>query len=459
MSSPIQYFLFLSLLFGSIYTFLIPPFQAPDEAHHFYRAYHVSEGYWMGEKTTDQRFGGELPQSLHELAQTFRYLRYDKSAKVDEAIWQQAQQLELNAASTTFVDFPNVAYYLPIPYLPQAAMLWVGKKMKLKPLYLLYLARLANLLVWVVLVACAIQLLPFHQRTVTTLALLPASLVFHAGINADAVTNAFCFLLTAYLLRLSFSNKDLRGQHLWLVLLSAIITLSKVVYAPIFLLAWLIPVHKWKSKMLFIGINIGLLVFHALLLLWWSDVAGDLFIPYDDYHPDFRVDKQLNPGVDPMAQLSFILEKPLQFLSILFSSYVEIFPYTLLHYFGKFGWEGNYMPLWSIAGLGLTTVSVAVLEKPIPLEGFAWKRWILVAVGLIMMLAFSVVIYMQWNAPRDPQITALSGRYFIPIFPFFFLALANRKWRVSFNWRIGWMSVLFLAQLVMCWSIWGRHYG
>ncbi|MEM1325784.1 MAG: DUF2142 domain-containing protein [Bacteroidota bacterium] len=459
MSLVVRYFVLLSLFFGSVYVLLVPPFQAPDEAHHFYRIYHISEGYWMGEKTDDQRFGGELPKSLHELAMTFRYLRYNEAGKVNDEIWAKAKSIELQREETTFLDFPNVAYYVPMPYLPQAAAVWIGKQFELQPLYLLYLTRFANLFIWIALITFALRILPFHQWTIAALALLPASLVFHSGINADAVTNGACFLLIASLLSLIFSDEQLRWKHFGLLLISATITLAKVVYAPIILLAWLIPIRKWKSKATYFAVNVGVLLFHTFLLLWWSNIAGDLFIPYDEYNPEYRVDKQLNPGVDPMAQLSFILEEPSAFLTILFGSYAEIFPYTLLHYFGKFGWEGNYMPTWSIVLLGLTTAGVAILEKPVPKSLQLRQKIAFLVIGLGMMLAFSIVIYMQWNAPRDPQITALSGRYFIPIFPFFFLALVNGKWQVDFNWKVILIIILVATQLLMSQSIYLRYYA
>lgn len=460
MFSPTRLFLWMGLVFGTIYVFLIPPFQAPDEVHHFYRAYHLSEGNWMGEKTADQRFGGELPQSLSTLSGQFRYLRYAPEKITSWKTIKEAAAISLASEQTIFLDFPNVAYYAPMPYVPQALVLKIGSLFEIPPLYLLYLTRLATLFIWLTIVYFALRILPFHQHTIAFLALLPASLVFHAGINADAVTNAFCFWLMAYLLHLIFVENQLQKWHFILLLVSAIITINKVVYAPIFLLAWLIPTRKWGSKKRFWFGNISLLFFHVGLLLFWYQIAGNLFITYDHYHPDFRIDKQLNPGVDPMAQLTFILEEPFNFAAIFFHSYTEIFPYTMIHYVGKFGWEGNYLPIWLLAILLLTCILLPLLEKPVPIR-FNWqKRFSFLAIGFIMLIAFSIVIYMQWNAPRDPQITALSGRYFIPIFPFFLLCLANQKWKVPKKWwQISYVLVLLIGQFGLMYAIIARYYG
>ncbi|MEM8523137.1 MAG: DUF2142 domain-containing protein [Bacteroidota bacterium] len=453
-------FVILALLFGTIYVFLIPPFQAPDEVHHFYRSYHVAEGNWIGEKTEDQRFGGVLPNSLEQFSNAFRYLRYAPEAKTNLDSLKKVAQIPLLTQDTVFLDFPNVAYYATSAYLPQSVAVRVGVLLEMRPIYLFYLTRFINLLFWITFLYFSLRVLPFHQFTFAFLALLPASLVFHAGINADAVTNACCFLLLTHILALIFTEKSIQKKQFWLLVLSTIITINKVVYAPIFLLFWLIPIRKFGGKRNYFLLNLGLLIFHAALLAIWYKIAGNLFIPYDEYNPLFREDKQLNPGVAPLAQLDFILSEPLEFLKILFSSYLEIFPYTLIHYVGKFGWEGNYLPIWMLFILLLALLVVPILDQHKKIELRPCHRLAFISIGLIMMLAFSVVIYMQWNAPRDPQITALSGRYFIPIFPLFFLALYQRKWKWLRQNQLKMLIICItvLGNLVGIYSVWMRYY-
>ncbi|MEM6698403.1 MAG: DUF2142 domain-containing protein, partial [Bacteroidota bacterium] len=394
----IRAFVILSLLFGTIYVLLVPPFQAPDEVHHFYRSYHVAEGNWIGEKTKDQRFGGVLPSSLEQFSSTFRNLRYAPEAKTNLDSLKQAAQIPLLAQDTVFLDFPNVAYYATSAYLLQSVAVRIGVLLEMRPIYLLYLTRFINLLFWITFLYFSLKILPFHQYTFAFLALLPASLVFHAGINADAVTNACFFLLTAHILSLIFTENTFQKKHLWLLFLSIIITINKVVYAPVFLLAWFIPMQKFGSKRKYFLFNASLIIFHGVLLFAWYKIAGDLFIPYEEYNPLFREDKQLNPGVNPIAQLDFILSEPLEFLQILFHSYLEIFPYTLIHYVGKFGWEGNYLPLWMLLILLLSLIVIPILDQHKKINLRSFHRLAFIGIGLMMMLAFSIVIYMQWNA-------------------------------------------------------------
>jgi uncharacterized membrane protein len=429
-NSKITLLFFLGLVFGVIYIFLIPPFQAPDEVHHFFRSYHVSKGYLFGEKTQDQRFGGYLPESLYDISTTFRPLRYNTEQRTHKDTISAAAKMPLKPENEIFLDFPNVAYYAPFGYLPQATAVGAGRLFRAPPLYLFYLGRLANFLFWWAVLFLAVRLMPFHQSTFAYLAILPASLFFHTGINPDAATHALAFLLIASLLRLAYVEGPLKKKHLLLILVSLIITVNKVVYAPLFLLGWLIPVQKFGRKRNYFLFNSGVLLLHAVVILLWYRVANDLFIPYDEYNPLFREDKQLNPGVDPHAQLRFIVENPLEFAGIVYASYDETLPWTLKHYAGKFGWEGNYLPKWLTDALLWGILFFAVTES----TAKAYLRWrsrlFLIGTGLLMAMAFTVVIYMQWNTPGKDFITGLSGRYFIPIFPLFILALNNDRFSI-----------------------------
>jgi len=452
-------FLAITLFFGLIYIFIIPPFQAPDEVHHLYRTYHVSQGNIIGQKTDDQRLGGTLPASLEIVASQFRYLRYAtwETTSIDSI--SKYARLPLSKENTKFLDFPNVGYYAVSGYIPQALGITIGKFFNISPILLLYLTRFFNFLFWLSIIHWAIKTMPYHKLTMTFVALLPASIVFHTGVNPDAVTNSFCFLLLAYLLKLIHQREKIHAKYSLLILLSITIALNKVVYTPIILLFWLINPDKLGSKKNYFAINIGLVLFHLILLYLWYKFTSDTFIRYDDYNVKFREDKQLNPGVNPLEQLKFIVNNPREFIHILFNSYEEIFPYTLKHYVGKFGWEGNYLPELWLKTLLYSLIIIPIIDNKEKITTGIKNRLLLITVGVGIALAFSIVIYMQWNRPGHHQITALSGRYFIPIFPLFLLALYQQKIKINYKYLSYIVLALIITVNCVCvYSILERYY-
>jgi len=60
---PERIFIFVGLLFGLLFLIVTPPFQAPDEPAHFFRAYEISDLGIIAERQGDS-VGDFLPQSL-----------------------------------------------------------------------------------------------------------------------------------------------------------------------------------------------------------------------------------------------------------------------------------------------------------------------------------------------------------------------------------------------------------
>lgn len=449
--------------FGLLYVLLLPPFQSPDETAHFYRSVHLATGHLMGEKTADKRLGGYLPKNFSKAYEPFSGLRYNYSAKVDKSAFEAAWSLPLNASDTAFVDFPNVGYYAPFPYLTQGLFIKTFMAFGARPLLLLYVGRLATLAVWLALVLAALRMMPLQGWLLAWLALLPSSLFLHASLTGDALTNGLCFWLMAALFSLILEkNEDYGlpyGRMVGIFLCSAIITLNKPVYFPIVLLAWLVPKQLFKQRAGYLAFASGLCLFNLVLLTWWYSYAGNSFIPYDDYNPLYRDGVQLNEGVSPHEQLAHVLGHPIAFVKTAIVSYAESAPATLAHYFGKFGWEKNYLPAWLIGLLFLSTAWIAMTDERARQLFQIRHRIGFFAIAICMMGALALVLYMQWMPVGSERILALNGRYFFPIFPLCFMALGglctpleNHKWLLIAK------ALLLFSLLWGAWEIVKRYY-
>ena len=449
---------------GVLYVLLVPPFQSPDETAHFYRTAHLASGHLMGQKTADQRLGGQLPKSLTELYQPFAKLRYHYEAKASQTDFHNAWELSLQPLDTTFVDFPNVGYYAPFPYLFQAGVMRVLLVFECRPMALFYTGRLATVAIWMALVLAALHLIPFFSKPIVWLALLPSSLFLHASLTGDAVTNGICFWLFAALLSLIFTEgkiaERLRWFKLGIFICSAMITLSKPVYFPLVLLVWLVQKNKFSSPTKFYAFASGLCLANLALLGWWYHFAGGLFIPYGEYNPLYREGVQLNEGVQPHEQLAFVLSHPIGFLKTAVLSYMESGPATLAHYFGKFGWEKNYLPGWMIGLLFLATTWISVSDSSALGQLKNKHRIFFTMIALAMMGALALVLYMQWMPVGADRVMALSGRYFFPVFPLLFFAVSGFFAPQKLEGRT-WLFCKILLLFSLFWGAWevvARYY-
>ncbi len=73
-------------------------------------------------------------------------------------------------------------------------------------------------------------------------------------------------------------------------------------------------------------------------------------------------------------------------------------------------------------------------------------RYWMIGIGLVMMIGFAIIIFIQWSPVGSDRIYSLSGRYMIPIFPLFFLAvppILNKNQSV----------ILWFAKIVIVFSL------
>lgn len=474
---PQRFFLITAAVFGILYALIVPPFQSPDEFNHFYRSWQIAdgasrcfrEGGMIGNKTADNRLGDSLPTSLLSISEPFTHLPFHFEQHIKTNTIFTLLQTPLNEQKRTFVDFTNTAVYAPTAYLSQSTTIFLFKNLGFTPLSIFYLSRLLTLFFWIAIVYASIKIIPIHRWLFAFLALLPSSLFINSSLNADVLTNALSFLAISLFVKKFFEkNKITRIEFLTLLISTLIISLNKIAYLPLIFLVFLIPKENFnsaKQKQIFTFL---LIAANLAVVLWWSKMIAPLYIRFEDYNPNFRVGQQLNEGVDPIAQFNFIIHNPLDFTRIMMTSFAQTMPHTLIHYVGKFGWEKNYLPIGLILPLFLMLILMAHRESigrgvnsnmaaGILPQNTKYK---IAIIALIMSASLATAMYLLWCPVGGRFIENLSGKYFIPIFPLFFIALPSfdlKKYRFLTNEK--WIAaLLWLSLCYSVWQVWTRYY-
>ena len=238
-------------------------------------------------------------------------------------------------------------------------------------------------------------------------------------------------------------------------ILAAILALNKFVYTPLLFLIFLVPKNKYNNHKVLIMSLLGGVFFMVFTFLFHTK---SLFIPYDLYNVNYRDGQTINSGVAPTEQLNFIFQHPLFFLKTLLSSWIELAPANISHYFAKFGWEKNYLPFPVIFGLFLLTIISALRkEKGSVQHSKAWKPMLL-CIAFIMSVALSFTVYLLWDKVGANFISALQGRYFIPILPLVWLAFP-RIISIKDSIFIPILQISILLSLsIGIWSVYLRYY-
>jgi uncharacterized membrane protein len=450
---PEQAFLWFALLLGMSLLVIVPPFQAPDEQHHFYRAYQVSEGIMVGEHFRMEH----LPKSLkYAWEVTNRGIAGHPDRKIAAENILSAFRIPLNPDDRTLIA-SFAAPYSPHYYFPQALGIIVGRKLGLGPLALLYLGRLCTLVFCIWIFYLSIKKTPILKWVFCLLAATPISISLAASCSQDAVINGLAFLFTASVLDLTLSPEKefTAGTFLLPAVVGALLAPAKGgAYAPMLAFFLFIPVRKAGTWTRYLALVTLAVLPGAVTLASWTILAQHQLLPIVDQAS----------GPDKHSLLFGIWEAPLQYLELLAKTTTGLYKGYVAQFIGVLGWQDTILPRSIILAYLALVFTSAVLEDP------AKSRLRLpskIIVGLVVVLSYVFILtthYLAFSSPPgSPVIHGLLGRYLIPLGPAFFLLLhSNRQIFRSHFSSLHPVIIVALMSLVVpgtLFSVVNRYYG
>ena len=206
-------------LFG--FGLFVLPDQVPDEIWHIYRVLNF----------TGSGNGGMIsPDSLTYLQtpRSYESMFYALAASPD---W----------GSTHVVD-RDMSSYLSHLYAAPGVVAALGKLMNLNPFVVVYMARMANIALFLVAAFWVLRIIPLGKTVTFVYLLNPILLQQEASCSADAFLNAVSLLFVAYFLKLLFQEGINKKEWAVLACLLLFTCISKYAYAPLALmLLFLVP--------------------------------------------------------------------------------------------------------------------------------------------------------------------------------------------------------------------------
>ena len=400
----------LSLGGGLVLLLLTPPNQAPDELAHLFRAWQLSEGRVMPEVRGGQA-GAIVPRSMADLGPLFPPLL--PAGPRGHGLFDLVRTHlgdRLDPADRLFV--PVTTVYSPLPYVPQALAVALGRSVGLSPLLVLGLARLANLAAATALLSGAIAAAPAFRAPLAVAALLPMALFLRASTSADAVTTAAAFLFLALSLRLARpGSPPSRGDGLALVAAGALVGLCKTAYAPLALLALAIPAARPGRRRPAAAAALAA----AATAAAWTAASAQLPPPSRPEGAGWRA-----------VQLATLTHEPQRFV---LAAARDVATHGLRYgreMLGTLGWLDAPIPVPFLAALALALVAPARADGLAALETAARFRPMVAACVAGPTLLVLLAIWIVWTPPGARVIEGVQGRYFLPLLPAGLLLLARR---------------------------------
>lgn len=407
---PERVFLLIAAAFGLPLLFANGPWQAPDEDHHFLRAIQISEGGWVPEKRgTDA--GGELPAAADRNLNEVRQRPSEKVSAERYRALLQPRRVDWSRERRVFIGFSHATAYPPTAYMPQAAAIAAGRALHLGPLLLLYAARLAAFATAAALAFSALQRLPAFRWTALVLLTSPMCLYLFGSTAPDGELIAAAWLLAALI-----ASPEPAGwrRGAAVLALAAWVSLAKTVYLPLgaaAAAAAAIRLPSWRARAV---LGTAFAVFVIVPWITWAHVIDHVYVPGRTDIP-----------IDPHAQVSFVLQHPLQYLELVVHSVWSQRNFIYKWSVGTLGWGDTPLPNWYYAVFGGAAAACFAAEAAPSRHLDRVPRLLLLTAAAATALLAITSQYLVWTSvgARD-TILSLQGRYFLPIVPFVLTCVA-----------------------------------
>lgn len=417
---------------------ITPPYMVPDESMHFKRAYSVSLAkIWPEYSGETPGFYGpaSVQESINSHFQPGTY-----PAALDFPLEQLKRPLQ--PERELFIEFRPEAIYLPLGYLPQAAGILVGRAIGATPVEMVYLARLGNLAIAMLLIIWALRHLPNGHAPVLLVALLPMTEHLVASASADAMTIAGGMLFTAAMWRALYEDKWHARQVALIIFAAVLMCSTRWIYAPLLGIGAAAPfIGKRSSNKWIAVVAMGIAALAIVLVSSaWAQSMGSLA-------------GSSRAGTDVQLHIGLLKSEPVSTGIYLVRSFIHDLPMLTKGVLGILGWNNLYLPMWlyGLVFMLFPLALVAMARSPNNWQRFGVRMdvrlslWIAALLALVILL-IQVGLFLVWTRVGAPYVEGVQGRYFQPLIPIACLALAAATG--LYRLGAGWGRCAYAALLV-----------
>ncbi|HSW96504.1 MAG TPA: DUF2142 domain-containing protein [Candidatus Saccharimonadales bacterium] len=395
----IYIWLFFSLIF---FTFIIPPFQKPDEINHFLRATALVKGEFF----CKEHFGNGYFLTPYN----FYNLPNQMSANVLK--YQYNEKFPLHAISAEqsrdnhLIKVTGLCMLPPIGYLSNAIGISIGLLAN-NPLLAFYLGRIFAGIFFLICIIIALKTIPQKYKLVIYVyASIPMVVHQATAISYDSMQlSLFILIFSLWVKLLSLEKINKRQLALFLFLLG-LFTLAKSGYYAILLLFFAIPYKKITNNFSHYLYSIVFVCIPLIILTVLS--AGTIFTPLPG-----------NKLVNPTLQMNYLLQNPFALLHVLFNSlqsYGDFYYQSLFAYFGWIDFHTSYFMYEGYTILIALSIYFLIRHNTAPLINKTQLSLLFIVIIATILLIF-ISQYLSWSPVAATVIHGIQGRYFLVLIP------------------------------------------
>ena len=199
-------FLNFAIPIGLMYAIFMMPTYTPDAGAHIWKAYELSEGIFITKINDEGESLTTVPKALTS---------YGESILTKYSVLNESKNDELVTDYNTTVDVNTPAKgYFSLFYVIYAVAFLISRTLSLNMIIGLFLARILNYILVLVLGYISIKKIPFGKILLAVYLMIPMMLQQATAISVDSLMNAIIIFFISYILSLMFNNENLKKKEI-----------------------------------------------------------------------------------------------------------------------------------------------------------------------------------------------------------------------------------------------------
>lgn len=391
---------FISFLIpiGMLFVFFIAPGYVPDEQAHIWRAYQISTGTFITEKKED----GTSPTIIPEF--------YQKSIIPYVKSYEQFENKKLEITDySNLIEVVNPAQTYPsVLYIMSSIAFLLGRIFNVNGIFVIYFAKILNFMIFLIFGYYSIKIIPFGKKILGVILFLPMALQQGASISADCILNSISMFYIAYTLYLCKVKKDFNWKDAIIyIVMSTIIAISKIAYAPIIGLIFMFLTIKKKSLK-------KRIIFIISVVLVCSICCIGMYVKSKGYETSAGQKVYLEENnVNTSEQINSIISNPVNVIKAMISSVTQT-DYIEQAIGSKLGWLNIITPNIVINCFAIMLILAPFLDENKQSLNIKEKIWVIaIFIGTYGVIALGM--YLIWTTVASTTISGIQGRYLLPI--------------------------------------------
>ena len=449
------------LIFGITTALIVPICDVSDEIEHLTRAELTSQGviipHWTGEDMGVDRLynltEGEKISSVRNYGAGYNSIRAMNffSKNLGETVFNTAHDTDKINTSTLIIDsaFEQNPFF---GYLPQAIGIFFAKILDLNVIWILWLARICNLLVYAGVVSIAIRKTPVLKIPLLAVACIPITLYQASSASIDSMIMGLSILAVAYFIYMCRAKeKSLTTKNIIIfALICLFLGLCKLPYLAFGLLMLFVPSKNFendKKKNLLI-MFVSIFIIAGIGFLWSRYSAPTLMHSWRSSHN----------LINSTLQMNYQIKNPRSILRFLYNIFVFDLPNMITGVFSFFGAKQfhHYVDkYYFVTGVLLVYLAGTLLAYP---RNVVFELKTKLGSAFIILLIYIGTCFIQlltWASVGYYNL-GISTRYFVPLMALLPIAIWIK--RIPFNkdkfdkYAMIFM-IAFMASLVLSFAI------